>query len=253
MLPAPAVVVHVTVIAAPEAPHTFDYTSTNLVVVQLVAFSSTLPPPYTALQHTACRTSTVPAPHSATMSVEDTQTEQPTSTSATDSTTNPEPSTSPDTAESVDASTPAASHPLHRSWTFWFSKPSTSATWGSALKQVTAIHTAEQLWSLLNAIKQPSQLQVKHDYYLFHSGIAPEWEDSQNKYGGKWSTQRHTAHTAALLHHCSLFRRPRQPNRVSAAERSLALCALLCWQDCDAAPYWLSGHCLAAYSPRSSG
>ena len=124
------------------------------------------------------------------MSAEDTQTEQPptTSTPATTapSTDSTEPSTSPITASDNSDSEPAVPHPLHRSWTFWFSKPSTSATWGSALKQVTALHTAEQLWSLLNAIKQPSQLQVKHDYYLFHAGIAPEWEDAQNKYGGKW-------------------------------------------------------------------
>ena len=125
------------------------------------------------------------------MSAEDTQTEQPATTSAAATTsTSTEPIASPDaTTDNTDTSTaaePAVPHPLHRSWTFWFSKPSTSATWGSALKQVTPVHTVEQLWSLLNAIKQPSQLQVKHDYYLFHAGIAPEWEDSQNKNGGKW-------------------------------------------------------------------
>ena len=144
---------------------------------------------------TFCRAARHPSAHSsappitlAAMSAEDTQTEQPATTSADPTTTSTESTTSPDTATDSSDSAPTAAepHPLHRSWTFWFSKPSTSATWGSALKQVTALYTAEQLWSLLNAIKQPSQLQVKHDYYLFHSGIAPEWEDSQNKNGGKW-------------------------------------------------------------------
>ena len=144
------------------------------------------------------------------MSAEDTQPEQPPTTTAADSTTaSASPHASPDNTDGSTASAAAEAptpHPLHRSWTFWFSKPSTSATWGSALKQVTAVHSVEQLWSLLNAIKQPSQLQVKHDYYLFHSGIAPEWEDSQNKDGGKWSAQqqrhttRHARRQCTLLH-----------------------------------------------------
>lgn len=28
---------------------------------------------------------------------------------------------------------------------------------------------------------------MKSDYHLFKYGIRPEWEDVQNKYGGKWS------------------------------------------------------------------
>jgi translation initiation factor 4E len=30
-------------------------------------------------------------------------------------------------------------------------------------------------------------LAVKSDYHLFKKGIRPEWEDPQNKHGGKWS------------------------------------------------------------------
>lgn len=32
-----------------------------------------------------------------------------------------------------------------------------------------------------------SELQLKSDYHLFKEGVRPEWEDPQNKHGGKWS------------------------------------------------------------------
>ena len=32
-----------------------------------------------------------------------------------------------------------------------------------------------------------SQLPVKADYHLFKFGVRPEWEDPQNKRGGKWA------------------------------------------------------------------
>jgi translation initiation factor 4E len=40
-----------------------------------------------------------------------------------------------------------------------------------------------------NNIAPVSELALKSDYHLFKSGIRPEWEDSQNKHGGKWSFQ----------------------------------------------------------------
>lgn len=30
-------------------------------------------------------------------------------------------------------------------------------------------------------------MAVKSDYHLFKKGVRPEWEDPQNKHGGKWS------------------------------------------------------------------
>lgn len=30
-------------------------------------------------------------------------------------------------------------------------------------------------------------MAVKSDYHLFKQGIRPEWEDAQNKHGGKWA------------------------------------------------------------------
>lgn len=34
-----------------------------------------------------------------------------------------------------------------------------------------------------------SDLALKSDYHLFKAGVRPEWEDPQNKHGGKWSYQ----------------------------------------------------------------
>lgn len=38
-----------------------------------------------------------------------------------------------------------------------------------------------------NNIAPVSDLALKSDYHLFKEGVRPEWEDPQNKHGGKWS------------------------------------------------------------------
>lgn len=40
-----------------------------------------------------------------------------------------------------------------------------------------------------NNISPVSDLALKSDYHLFKAGVRPEWEDPQNKHGGKWSYQ----------------------------------------------------------------
>jgi len=40
-----------------------------------------------------------------------------------------------------------------------------------------------------NNIAAVSELALKSDYHLFKAGVRPEWEDQQNKHGGKWSYQ----------------------------------------------------------------
>jgi translation initiation factor 4E len=42
---------------------------------------------------------------------------------------------------------------------------------------------------LQNNITACSDLGLKSDYHLFKKGVRPEWEDPQNKHGGKWSFQ----------------------------------------------------------------
>jgi translation initiation factor 4E len=40
-----------------------------------------------------------------------------------------------------------------------------------------------------NNITPASELAQKSDYHLFKTTIRPEWEDNQNKHGGKWAFQ----------------------------------------------------------------
>lgn len=49
------------------------------------------------------------------------------------------------------------------------------------------ISTVEEFWSLLNNIKNPTQLTVGSNYHFFKDKINPEWEDVANKNGGKWA------------------------------------------------------------------
>ena len=46
-----------------------------------------------------------------------------------------------------------------------------------------------ELTGFQNNITKTSELILKSDYHLFKDGIRPEWEDVQNKNGGKWAFQ----------------------------------------------------------------
>src|SRR5690606_22524427 len=45
---------------------------------------------------------------------------------------------------------------------------------------------------------QTSRLALKSDYHLFKAGIRPEWEDVQNKHGGKWAYQFKDKHNTDI-------------------------------------------------------
>jgi len=81
--------------------------------------------------------------------------------------------------------------------------------WNDLLKEVVTFDSVEEFWGvyvsitslsppnqirrtnpcprLQNNITPTSELAIKSDYHLFKSGVRPEWEDQQNKHGGKWS------------------------------------------------------------------
>lgn len=46
----------------------------------------------------------------------------------------------------------------------------------------------DDVW-IQNNITPVSELALKSDYHLFKKGVRPEWEDPQNKHGGKWAYQ----------------------------------------------------------------
>ncbi|CZR56007.1 probable translation initiation factor eIF-4E [Phialocephala subalpina] len=82
-------------------------------------------------------------------------------------------------------------HPLMNKWTLWFTKPPSGKgdNWNDLLKEVITFNSVEEFWGVYNNIAPVSELALKSDYHLFKQGVRPEWEDLQNKHGGKWSYQ----------------------------------------------------------------
>jgi translation initiation factor 4E len=82
-------------------------------------------------------------------------------------------------------------HPLQNKWTLWFTKPASNRgeNWNDLLKEVITFDSVEEFWGVYNNIAPVSELAMKSDYHLFKEGVRPEWEDSQNKHGGKWAYQ----------------------------------------------------------------
>ncbi|KAF2815242.1 eukaryotic translation initiation factor 4E [Mytilinidion resinicola] len=82
-------------------------------------------------------------------------------------------------------------HPLMNTWTLWFTKPPSGKGdhWNDLLKEVISFDSVEEFWGIYNNITSTSELALKSDYHLFKKGVRPEWEDSQNKHGGKWAFQ----------------------------------------------------------------
>lgn len=82
-------------------------------------------------------------------------------------------------------------HPLMNKWTLWFTKPPSGKgdNWNDLLKEVITFNSVEEFWGVYNNIAAVSELALKSDYHLFKQGVRPEWEDPQNKHGGKWSYQ----------------------------------------------------------------
>ncbi|OAX77332.1 hypothetical protein ACJ72_08372 [Emergomyces africanus] len=80
-------------------------------------------------------------------------------------------------------------HPLMHEWTLWFTKPPSGRgdNWNQLLKEVVTFNSVEEFWGIYNNITPTSELGLKADYHLFKKGVRPEWEDQQNKHGGKWS------------------------------------------------------------------
>ncbi|PBP26355.1 translation Initiation Factor Eif4e [Diplocarpon rosae] len=61
--------------------------------------------------------------------------------------------------------------------------------WNDLLKEVITFNSVEEFWGVYNNIAPVSELALKSDYHLFKENVRPEWEDPQNKHGGKWSYQ----------------------------------------------------------------
>ncbi|ROT35027.1 eukaryotic translation initiation factor 4E-1 [Sodiomyces alkalinus F11] len=91
-------------------------------------------------------------------------------------------------------------HPLQNKWTLWYTKPPSGKgdNWNDLLKEVITFDSVEEFWGVQNNVAAVSKLPQKADYHLFKAGVRPEWEDAQNKHGGKWSYQFKRPHSVNI-------------------------------------------------------
>lgn len=80
---------------------------------------------------------------------------------------------------------------LQYGYALWYSRRSvgkqTDRRYAENLKLIGRFGSVEQFWSLYSHLVRPSELMAYSDFHLFKHGIKPMWEDSANKYGGKWA------------------------------------------------------------------
>lgn len=76
-------------------------------------------------------------------------------------------------------------HPLNSKWTLWYYLPDKDRDWESCQHQIHTVDSIEDFWSLIDHVKQPSELLNGVDYSFFKNGIRPMWEDPQNVKGGR--------------------------------------------------------------------
>merc|ERR1711916_43506 len=86
-------------------------------------------------------------------------------------------------------------HKLKDKWTLWFDvgrpRGKTSGTitekeWMATLKEICSFQTIEDFWAIFNNLMPAGKMPVGSSFYLFKTGIRPEWEDKANEKGGRW-------------------------------------------------------------------
>merc|ERR1719238_857166 len=81
-------------------------------------------------------------------------------------------------------------HPLENAWTFWYYRNDKTCSWEENQINLATVDTIEDFWQVYNYVEPASKLGVGCDYALFKKGIMPDWEDYQNKWGGRWIIER---------------------------------------------------------------
>jgi len=81
-------------------------------------------------------------------------------------------------------------HPLENAWSFWYFRNDKNCSWEENQINLATVDTIEDFWQVYNYVEAASKLGVGCDYALFKKGIMPDWEDYQNKWGGRWIIER---------------------------------------------------------------
>ena len=54
------------------------------------------------------------------------------------------------------------------------------------MHEVYSFGTLEHFWQMYNNLHNVEEIMPNTDYMMFKKGIRPEWEDADNREGGKW-------------------------------------------------------------------
>jgi len=77
-------------------------------------------------------------------------------------------------------------HLLAHSWTFWYSAGNKDLTWQENQTKICSVNTVEDFWFILKQVQSPSNIPAGYTYSVFRGDILPDWEDVNNKNGGRW-------------------------------------------------------------------
>lgn len=75
--------------------------------------------------------------------------------------------------------------PLNSSWDVYTTRPE-ATDWAEKLVKIATFDTVQGFWAIYQHLKLPSFLRYHHDYYVFRSGIEPQWETEENIDGGRF-------------------------------------------------------------------
>jgi Eukaryotic initiation factor 4E len=81
-------------------------------------------------------------------------------------------------------------------WSLHYGAPNRSQSW--ELKKVFELDNVGDLLTLLNSIKQPSNLTGSAELSFFRQGVIPDWEDEPCKSGGRWTVKLDKLNDASL-------------------------------------------------------
>ena len=76
---------------------------------------------------------------------------------------------------------------LSNNFVFWYHiiNNSTEQDYKSQIKKLAQFDTLEGFWSIFQYLKKPDDFKQPIEFQLFKEGIAPMWEDENNKNGGR--------------------------------------------------------------------
>jgi len=79
-----------------------------------------------------------------------------------------------------------ADYQLKSKWNFYYLKSDPTLPWDERVQHVASFSTVKEFWSVYLHLKLPNFLPQGADYMVFRDGIKPEWQDENNKEGGRW-------------------------------------------------------------------